>query len=112
MIKSFIRHAFILAILTTMAFATTGCETTADQAGEATKNAIKEVGEAYTNVKENVDKTKTWVNTKVDQAEKASEDVKEAAESLNNAVNSLKDFTKTTEITTPKDETGVEANNP
>ncbi len=88
---SLIRPILILSLLTLLAL-TTGCQTATEDAGEATKNVIKEVNEAYGNVKESVDETKTWVNTKVDQAEQATEDVQKAAESLNNAVNSLKEF--------------------
>ncbi len=89
---SFARAMLILSLLTLVAFVGTGCETATEDAGTATKNVIKEVNEAYGNVKESVDETKTWVNTKVDQAEQATEDVQKAAESLNNAVNSLKEF--------------------
>ncbi len=87
------RTAIIAGLFGALAVTATGCEGSAEEAGETTQNVIKEVNEAYGNVREGVDKTKTWVNTKVDQAEQATEDVQKAAESLNNAVNSLREFT-------------------
>lgn len=105
------RTVLIAGLLGALAIIAAGCETGVDEAGDKTQNVIKEVNEAYGNVKESVDKTKTWVNTKVDQAEQATEDVQKAAESLNNAVNSLREFTslgeeETTETSQPSETPG------
>lgn len=67
---------------------------------EAGKTALEEVTGAYHNMVEKADHFKTWILLKIDQTEKAAEDiqkaadeVEEATESVNDALESLKEVT-------------------
>lgn len=80
----------LIAISLTL-FGLSGCKTK-DTLQEVTGTVTEELTDAAKNVGTKITDTKDWVQNKTGQAEQAAEDVQEAADSFNQAINSLKQF--------------------
>lgn len=68
-----------------------GCNAS-QEAGQAVTTIMEETGEAYENTVTKINTTKNWFTTKVDQVDQAATDLGEAADSVGNAVDSLKEL--------------------
>ena len=83
----------LLVIGLSMIMSLSGCKGS-QEVGKAVTNVMNEVSQAYGNMIAKINHTKNWFGTKVDQVDQAATDVENAADSIGEAVDSLKALSK------------------